>query len=122
VVAQAFGETRASQSYEARAEGLSADLADGQVPQLVRQFRLSILGLRRDPRLIDKLYARKDRVHARFLPGYDASGLDTAHGSFFVIGPERQLSAWEQYLQATAAPGARPLALQRLYGRDFWLP
>jgi hypothetical protein len=122
VVAQAFGETRASQSYEARAEGLAADLADGQAPQSVRRFRQSILGMRRDPRLIDKLYARKDRVHARFLPGYATSGLDTAHGSFFVIGPERQLSAWEQYLQATAAPGASPLALQRLYGRDFWLP
>ncbi len=122
VMAQAFGETRASQSYEARAEGIAADLADGQPPQMVRRFRQAILELRRDPQLLDKLYARKDRVHARLLPGYDSAGLDTAAGSFFVIGPERQLNAWQQYLQATSVQGARAQALQRLYARDFWLP
>jgi hypothetical protein len=123
VMALTFAETRASQSYEARAEGIAADLAQGQPPQLVRQFRQSILGLRRDRALIDTLFERKDRVYARLLPGYDANGLDTADGSFFVIGPDRQLSAWEQYLKGTAAAqGGRPQALQRLYGRDFWLP
>jgi hypothetical protein len=39
-----------------------------------------------------------------------------------VIGPERQLGAWEQYLQATAAPGAGAPTLQRLHARDFWVP
>lgn len=119
VMAQAFGESRASLTYEARAEGIAADLADGQPPELVRRFRSSILELRRDPRLIDKLYARKDRVHARLLPGYGAQGLDRIGGSFFVIGPDKQLDAWEQYLQGAEGPGSR---LQRLYGRDFWMP
>jgi len=85
----------------------------------VRGFRSSILELRRDPRLVDKLYERKDRVHARLLPGYDAKGLDTAGGTFFVIGPDKQIDAWEQYLKGVEGPGTR---LQRLYGRDFWMP
>ena len=119
VMAQAFGESRASLTYEARAEGIAADLADGQPPELVRRFRTSVLALRSDPRLIDKLYERKDRVHARLLPGYDAQGLDRSGGSFFVIGPDKQLDAWEQYLQGVEGPGTR---LQRLYGRDFWMP
>jgi len=119
VMAQAFGESRASLTYEARAEGIAADLADGQPPEMVRRFRTSILELRRDPRLVDKLYERKDRVHARLLPGYDAQGLDRSGGSFFVIGPDKQLDAWEQYLQGIEGPGTR---LQRLYGRDFWMP
>ena len=75
VMAQAFGESRASLTCEARAEGIAADLADGQPPELVRRFRMSILALRSDPRLVDKLYERKDRVHARLLPGYDPEGL-----------------------------------------------
>jgi len=119
VMAQAFGESRASLTYEARAEGIAADLADGQPPEVVRRFRTAILALRGDPQLVDRLYERKDRVHGRLLPGYDAKGLDRSDGSFFVIGPDRQLHAWEQYLREVEGPGAR---LQRLYGRDFWMP
>lgn len=122
VMAQAFGETRTSQSYEARAEGIAADLTDGQPPQVVRRFRQAMLDLRQDPKLVDKLFERKDRVHARLLPGYATTGLDTVAGSFFVIGPDRQLNAWDQYLQATTAAGAGPQPLQRLYARDFWMP
>ena len=119
VMAQAFAESRASMTYEARAEGIAADLADGQPPELVQRFRKAILELRRDPNLIDKLYERKDRVHARLLPGYDARDLDRSGGSFFVIGPDKQLDAWEQYLHGTEGVGTR---LQRLYARDFWMP
>jgi hypothetical protein len=119
VMAAAFAESRAALTYEARAEGIAADLVDGQPPELVRRFRASILELRRDPQLTAKLFARKDRVHARMLPGYDAKGLDTTAGSFFVIGPDKQLDAWESYLREASGPAAR---LQRLYARDFWMP
>ena len=34
---------------------------------------MAILALRSDPQLVDKLYERKDRVHSRLLPGYDAN-------------------------------------------------
>ncbi|MEO5881963.1 MAG: hypothetical protein ABIQ06_06065 [Caldimonas sp.] len=119
VMAQAFGESRASQTYEARAEGIAADLADGQPPETVRRFRTAILALRSDPGLVAQLYERKDRVHGRMLPGYGAEGLDRSGGSFFAIGPDKQLDAWEQFLREVEGPGAR---LQRLYGRDFWMP
>jgi len=119
VLAQAFAESRAAQTYEARAEGIAANLADGQPPEMVRRFRTAILALRDDPRLVGKLYERKDRIYGRLLPGYDAKTLDRARGSFFVIGPDKQLDAWEGYLREVDGPGAR---LQRLYGRDFWMP
>ena len=113
VMAQAFGESRASQTYEARAEGIAADLADGQPPEAVRRFRAAILDLRSDPRLVDKLYERKDRVHARLLPGYDAKGLDRGDGSFFVIGPDKQLDAWERLPARGRGPGRAPAAALR---------
>ena len=119
VLAQAFAESRAAQTYEARAEGIAANLADGQPPEAVRRFRSAILALRDDPRFVARLYERKDRIYGRLLPGYDAKTLDRAQGSFFVIGPDRQLDAWEGYLRAVDGPAAR---LQRLYGRDFWTP
>lgn len=122
VISQAFAETRASRTYEARAEGIAADLADGQPPDTVRRFRSAILALRQEPRLVEQLFERKDRVHARLLPGYGGGALDE-RGSFYVIGPDKQLDAWERYLQASAGAGSTtPPRLQRLYGRDHWMP
>jgi Zn-dependent M16 (insulinase) family peptidase len=119
VMALAFSETRASQSYEARAEGIAADLADGQPPGQVRAFRQSLLDLRKDAKLAEKLFARKDRVHERMLPGYGAPSSRVADGVFFTIGPDRQLDAWERYLREVEGPQAK---LHRLYARDFWMP
>ena len=118
VMAQAFLESRASGTYEARAEGMANDLADEQPPEQVRRFRQSILELRKDPQLIARLHARKDRVHAAIFPGY-AANAELAAGTYFVIGPDKQLDAWEQYL--TAADGTQA-KLYRLYARDFWMP
>ena len=44
---------------------------------------------------------------------------DVADGSFMVIGPDKQLDAWESYLKSTEGASAK---LYRLYGRDFWMP
>src|SRR6185369_7562538 len=66
-LAQVFGEFRSAGTYEARAEGMAADLADNQPPDQVRKFRQSILELRKDPDLGAKLFDRKDSVYARFL-------------------------------------------------------
>lgn len=119
VLAQAFLESRASGTYEARAEGIANDLADGQPPEQVRKFREGILALRKDPKLIDKLFERKDAVYARFIPGYDPKVAGVPDASFMAIGPDKQLDAWEQYLQSTVGHNAK---LYRLYGRDFWMP
>ena len=116
-VAQVFGEFRSAATYENRAEGIAADLADNQPPDQVRHFRESILTLRKDPNLGNLLFDRKDAVYGRFLPGYNVKAADVPGGEYFVIGPDKQLDAWEQYVKS--ADGA---ALFRLYGRDFWMP
>ncbi|HUP50681.1 MAG TPA: hypothetical protein VNA04_18045 [Thermoanaerobaculia bacterium] len=120
-VAQVFSpaENRAAAGYEARAEGIAADLADEQPPDMVRRFRRSILELRKDPRLGDILFDRKDRVYGRFIPGYNGKAGEVPGGIFFVVGPDKQLDAWEEYLKAVEGPEAR---LYRVDGRDFWMP
>jgi hypothetical protein len=37
---------------------------------------------------------------------------------YFVIGPEKQFAAWEEYLRSVEGPETR---LHRLYPRDFWM-
>jgi hypothetical protein len=118
-VAQIFGETRAAGTYEARAEGIAHDLADGQPPEQVRAFRTAILELRKDPKLGDTLFDRKDAVYGRQLPGYNVKGKDVADAIYFTIGPDKQQDAWEAYLKN--AEGAET-KLHRLYPRDFWIP
>jgi Zn-dependent M16 (insulinase) family peptidase len=118
-VAQIFGESRAAGTYEARAEGMANDLRDGQTPDQVRRFRASILELRKDPKLGDTLFDRKDVVYGRVLPGYNVKGKDVTDAVYFTIGPDKQLDAWESYLKN--AEGAET-KLVRLYPRDFWLP
>jgi hypothetical protein len=115
-IAQAFGELRGAAAYESRAEAMAADLADGQTPEQVRKFRQSILALRADPSLGEKLFDRKDRVLSATLPGYDgATWKPAADASYFVIGPDKQLDAYERYLQTFGG------SLVRLYPRDFWM-
>jgi len=118
-VAQVFGETRAAATYESRAENMAADLADNQPSDIVRKFRQSILELRKDPELGNKLFDRKDAVYGRLLPGYNVKGKDVPDAVYFTIGPDKQLDAWEGYLRG--AEGAET-KLYRLYARDFWMP
>ncbi len=118
-VAQVFGETRAAATYENRAEAMANDLADFQPPEQVKAFRRSILDLRKDPELGNKLFDRKDAVYGRVLPGYNVKGKDVPGAVYFTIGPDKQLDAWEGYLKN--AEGAET-KLFRLYARDFWMP
>jgi Zn-dependent M16 (insulinase) family peptidase len=118
-IAQAFGEFRASQTYETRAEAMAADLADQQPPAQVRSFRESILELRKDPTLGDQLFDRKDKVYARAIPGYGGvRGRDVKDAVYFAIGPDKQLDAFDAYIKA--AEGDEKLF--RLYARDYWMP
>ena len=83
----------------------------------MRKFRQSLLELRRDPELAGKLFARKDRVYAAIVPGFDARAPGTPGAVYFAIGPDKQLDAWSEFLRASAG-GAR---LHKLYARDFWM-
>ncbi|MEO8574467.1 MAG: hypothetical protein ABI481_10895 [Pyrinomonadaceae bacterium] len=110
--------SRASAPYETRGEAMAADMADGRTPNVVRAFRQAILEARKMPNLSKQLYARKDRIYERVLPGYGAKGRDIAGGSFFSIGAEKQLSAYEEYLKKAEGADTK---FYRLYPRDFWM-
>ncbi len=118
VVALAFS-SRASAPYEDRGEAMASNMADGITPEVVSRFRRSILDVRKMPNLSAELYRRKDMVFERVFPGYGKQGKDIVGGNFFVIGPEKQMVAYEAYLKSVEGPDTK---LYRLYPRDFWLP
>ncbi len=116
-VAEAFRGSRAGDSYEWRAEAMANDLTDGITPAAVARFRKAILELRRSPGLAEELHRRLTRVYARVLPGLGAPVKGVEGGVYFVIGPEKQFAAWEEYLRRVEGPGTE---VWRLYPRDFW--
>jgi len=84
----------------------------------VSRFRRAILETRKIPDLSAQLYQRKDSVHQRVFPGYGMKGRDIPGHNFFVIGPEKQMAAYEAYLKSVEGAETQ---LYRLYPRDFWL-
>jgi hypothetical protein len=117
-IAQSFGGTRAASSYEARGEAIAANLADGVTPEIVARFHREILNLRNTPDLGAELFRRMPDVYARVLPGFGTSKASVKDGIYFVIGPEKQFAAWEEYLRSVEGAGAK---FYRLYPRDFWM-
>jgi Zn-dependent M16 (insulinase) family peptidase len=117
-IAIAFAQFRSASSYETRGETMAADIADGTPPEAVRKFRQGLLNLRNMPNLSDELFKRMNTVYARILPGLGAKAGSVEGGVFYVIGPEKQLTAYEQYLKTVEGPDAR---LYRIYPRDYWI-
>jgi len=117
-IAIAFSEFNSASQYEERGEAIANDIADGMPPEKVRKFRQGLLELRKIPNLSDELFKRMGKVYARVLPGYGARARDVQGGVYFVIGPEKQLAAYEQYLKGVEGRNTR---LYRIYPRDFWM-
>jgi len=117
-IAVAFSQFRSASPYEARGEAMAADIADGTPPEAVRRFRQGLLDLRRMPDLSGELFKRMNNVYARILPGLGTKAAEVQGGVFYVIGPEKQLAAYEQYLKTVEGPQAR---LHRIYPRDYWI-
>ena len=117
-IAGAFAGTRAASPYEERGESMANDLADGLTPAVVSRFHEAILDLRKDPQLGNELFRRMNAVYGKVLPGMNVKAKEVEGGVYFVIGPEQQLAAWEEYLKKADTPDARVF---RLYPRDFWL-
>jgi Zn-dependent M16 (insulinase) family peptidase len=117
-IAIAFQQFRSASPYETRGESQAADIADGVPPETVRRFREALLELRRMPNLSDELFKRMGTVYGRVLPGYSAKARDVNGGVYFVIGPEPQLTAYEQYLKTVEGPATK---LFRVYPRDYWI-
>jgi Zn-dependent M16 (insulinase) family peptidase len=117
-LAQVFNQTRADSNFESRTAALAEDLTDGNTPEVIRAFRQSILKLRRLPDLDQELHTRMHDAYSLVLPGYRKGAPAPAGGTFLVIGPEKQLAAWQSYLAAAIEPAAN---LVPLAPRDFWL-
>jgi Zn-dependent M16 (insulinase) family peptidase len=117
-IAVAFSQFRSASPYEVRGEAQAADIADGTPPESVRKFRQALLDLRRTANLSDELFKRMNVVYARILPGLGAKASEVRGGVYYVIGPEKQLTAYEQYLKTVEGQGAR---LYRIYPRDYWM-
>jgi hypothetical protein len=114
-IANAFT-SRIADAFERRADKMAGDLVDGLPPDLVRAFRTRVLELAKRPDLADVLFARMPRVYGTVLPGL--AKLDDK-ATYFVIGPEKQLAAYETYVHAAVGKQTK---LHRLYPRDFWIP
>ncbi len=118
LVSLIVGYNRAASEYEARGEAMANDLADGFTPQVVSNFRQAVLRMRKVPNLVPEIYSNKDAVYEKILPGYGIKGKDVPGAIYFVIGPEKQMVAYENYLKAVEGSDTM---LYRLYPRDFWM-
>jgi hypothetical protein len=116
-IALAFGGTRSASAYEARGEAMAANLADGLTPDIIRRFHAGVLALRSTPNLAAELHRRMAPAVAKVLPGMGGKASEVEDGIYFVIGPERQFAAWEEYLRSLEGPSTK---VYRLYPRDFW--
>jgi hypothetical protein len=117
-VAQAFAGTRSAAGYESRGEAMAANLADGVTPEILTRFHREILELRKMPDLAGELFKRMANVYAPVLPGLGVKTASVKEGIYFVIGPEKQFAAWEEYLKSVEGPDTK---FYRLYPRDFWM-
>ncbi|MEW5874518.1 MAG: hypothetical protein AB1752_04975 [Candidatus Zixiibacteriota bacterium] len=118
-IAQAFAGYRGGSGYEARGEAIAADLADGVTPDVVRRFRSGILELRDTHDLYAELHSRMEYTYGEVLPGYGPPASASPEAIYFVIGPEKQMESYEQYLKSVEGADA---TLHRIYPRDYWLP
>jgi Zn-dependent M16 (insulinase) family peptidase len=116
-IAQVFGRSRAPSRFEDRGKGMAADLADNITPEVVKRFRLKVLAQRDRKDVFGELKSRMETVYGPVLIGYGPSLGESEDGIFFLIGPEPQFEALENYIEATE--GSQPV--YRLYPRDFWL-
>jgi Zn-dependent M16 (insulinase) family peptidase len=120
-VSQAFAVNRAGNGYEQRGMAMANDLADGLLPEDVSRFRSGIMNLRKEGHLYDRLHKRMESTYGEVLPGYGPTAKDVAKTKpdlmNFVIGPEKQILGYEEYLKRVEDPNVK---LVRLYPRDYW--
>lgn len=114
-IAKAF-DSRVAIGFEDRASAMAANLADGVTPEIVKTFRQHVLDAAKHGNLAETLFGRMEAVYGKVLPGY---GKLDPNGVYFVIGPEKQMAAYQDYLHAAVGKAA---TLHRLYPRDFWIP
>jgi hypothetical protein len=113
-IAKAF-DSRVAIGFEARASAMAANLVDKLTPEVVKAFRTKVLEQTKRADLAKDLFGRMEAVYGKVLPGY---GKLDPKAIYFVIGPEKQIAAYQDYLKSAVGKDAM---LYRLYPRDFWL-
>jgi Zn-dependent M16 (insulinase) family peptidase len=116
VTALAFQESNAASTYEARAEAIANELADGITPAKVRRFRGALLNLRNEPNIASEIFGRVDKVYGKMLPGYGPKAKDTPGAVYFIIGNDKQFKAMDSDVQVREDEH-----VYKLYPRDYWL-
>jgi hypothetical protein len=115
-IAQAFGESYASNTYEERARSIADDLTDGVTPEKVKRFREAMLALRREPDLSKEIFGRVDAAYGRMLPEYGPKARDVPEAVYYMIGGDKQFGALDADVQAHEDEH-----VYKLYPRDYWL-
>lgn len=118
IVALAVGRFRSASEYEGRGEAIASDLQDNLTPAKIKNFRQAILKLRKQPNVLKDIYGYKNEMYEKILPGYRSTIKAIKGGTYIVIGPEKQMAAYEAYLKSVEGENTK---LYRLYGRDFWM-
>jgi Zn-dependent M16 (insulinase) family peptidase len=108
----------AAQRYESRGESIAEALVDNEPPEMVRKFRQAILNLRDKPNLAAALHERLLPQCARLFPGLGLKAEDVPGSVYMVIGDDKQMELYEQYLKSVVGADVR---LYRVYSRDFWM-
>jgi hypothetical protein len=113
--------SRVADSYEDRTRAMAEDLADGMTPDSIRVFRGKLAALRTRKDLAETLFGRMAAVYGSIMPGYPGgpAPADLEDGVFFIIGPDAQLDAYQQFLQTAVGKNA---VVDHLYPRDYWVP
>lgn len=115
-IAQVFSETNSSKTYEERAAAIASDLVDGLTPDKVRQFRQSILKLRKSPSLATEIFSSVDSIYGQLLPGYSHDARRESNAVYYMIGSDKQFTAMEAAVQSREKEH-----VYKLYPRDYWL-
>ncbi|MFC1853244.1 hypothetical protein ACFL27_23850 [candidate division CSSED10-310 bacterium] len=116
-LAQTFMFSRANQNYEQRGEAMASDLTDGVTPARVRSFRTAILNTSKTKDLYLTIKSRMENVYGSVLIGYGPSLSKNEEGIFFLLGPESQFQALEQFIQVHEDQ----CPVYKLYPCDFWI-
>ncbi|HEX2896596.1 MAG TPA: hypothetical protein VHP63_00915, partial [candidate division Zixibacteria bacterium] len=119
-VSQAFASIRSGSTYESRGEDMAEDLADMLTPDVIKSFRAGIMKLRSKPGLYKELHERMVATYGEVLPDYGPSCKEAAASAdaiYFVIGPEKQLATYEDYVKSVEGD----IKVERIYPRDFWI-
>ena len=81
-------------------------------------FRKGILALRDKPGFYDTLQNLMKPTYGKVLPGYGPEIRSVPNAISFVIGPDKQLDSYQDYLKRFEADDAK---LYRIYPRDYWI-